>query len=117
VVPSEGVVRAPISGTVITVMKTGHAYGIRSSDGVEVLVHIGIDTVRLNGEGFVPAVARGDVVTVGEIIAEFDVDAVREAGFDPMTLVVVTNSKQITSIEPISAGAVSHGTPAVAITV
>ncbi|KQU07145.1 PTS beta-glucoside transporter subunit IIABC [Rhodococcus sp. Leaf7] len=117
VIPSEGVVRAPISGTVITVMKTGHAYGIRSSDGVEVLVHIGIDTVRMNGEGFVPSVARGDVVTVGEIIAEFDVDAVRAAGFDPMTLVVVTNSKQIASIEPISSGAVSHGTPAVAITV
>ena len=116
VVPSEGVVRAPISGTVITVMKSGHAYGIRSSDGVEVLVHIGIDTVRMNGEGFTPSVARGDIVTVGDIIAEFDVDAVRKAGFDPMTLVVVTNSKQLASIEPISSGAVSHGTPSIAIT-
>ncbi|WP_020111309.1 beta-glucoside-specific PTS transporter subunit IIABC [Rhodococcus sp. 114MFTsu3.1] len=117
VVPSEGVVRAPISGTVITAMKTGHAYGIRSSDGVEVLVHIGIDTVRMNGEGFTPSVARGDVVTAGDIIAEFDVTAVQKAGFDPMTLVVVTNSKQLASIESISSGAVSHGTPAIAITV
>ncbi|CCQ17980.1 Phosphotransferase system IIC component [Rhodococcus sp. AW25M09] len=117
VVPSEGVVRAPISGTIITAMKTGHAYGIRSSDGVEVLVHIGIDTVRMNGEGFTPSVARDDVVKAGDIIAEFDIEAVHKAGFDPMTLVVVTNSKQLASIEPIGSGAVSHGTPAIAITV
>ncbi|MBY4039169.1 PTS glucose transporter subunit IIA [Rhodococcus fascians] len=117
VTPKDGVVRAPISGTIVTVMKTGHAYGIRSAEGVEVLVHIGIDTVRMNGEGFTPSVARGDVVTVGDVIAEFDVAAVKEAGFDPMTLVVVTNSKQLASIEPISSGAVSHGTPAIAITV
>ncbi|MBM7244435.1 PTS glucose transporter subunit IIA [Rhodococcus fascians] len=117
VVPSEGVVRAPVSGTVITAMKTGHAYGIRSSDGVEVLVHIGIDTVRMNGEGFRPSVARGAVVNAGDILAEFDIEAVLKAGFDPMTLVVVTNSKQLASIELVSSGAVSHGTPAIAITV
>ncbi|MDR6910708.1 PTS system beta-glucosides-specific IIC component [Rhodococcus fascians] len=117
VTPTDGVVRAPITGTVVTVMKTGHAYGIRSAEGVEVLVHIGIDTVRMNGEGFTPAVAQGDRVTFGDIIAEFDVDAVQKAGFDPMTVVVVTNSKQLASIEPMSSGAVSHGTPSIAITV
>ncbi|GGG03185.1 PTS beta-glucoside transporter subunit EIIBCA [Rhodococcoides trifolii] len=117
VIPAEGVVRAPISGTVVTVMKTGHAYGIKSDDGVEVLVHIGIDTVRMNGEGFTPSVARGDKVTAGDVIADFDIAAVQEAGFDPMTLVVVTNSKQLASIEPIGSGAVTHGAPAIAVTV
>ncbi|MDI9893665.1 beta-glucoside-specific PTS transporter subunit IIABC [Rhodococcus sp. IEGM 1381] len=117
VIPSEGVVRAPISGTVVTVMKTGHAYGIKSAEGVEVLVHIGIDTVRMNGAGFTPRVARGDAVTAGDVIAEFDIAAVQQAGFDPMTLVVVTNSKQLASIETIGTGTVVHGSPAIAITV
>ena len=117
VVPSDGIVRSPISGTVVTLAKTGHAFGIKSSDGVEVLVHIGIDTVRMNGEGFSSSISRGDVVTAGDVIAEFDIEAVQRAGFDPMTLVVVTNSKNLGSIEPIGSGVVSHGTPAIAITV
>lgn len=117
VVPSVGIVRAPISGTVVTVAKTGHAYGIKSADGVEVLVHVGIDTVRMNGEGFSSSISRGDVVTAGDVIAEFDIEAVQRAGFDPMTLVVVTNSKNLGSIEPIGSGTVSHGTPAIAVTV
>lgn len=117
VIPSEGIVRAPISGTVVTVVKTGHAYGIKSSDGVEVLVHIGIDTVRMNGDGFTQSITRGDIVAAGDIIAEFDIAAVEKAGFDPMTLVVVTNSKQLASIEPIGSGVIAHGTPAIAITI
>lgn len=117
VVPSEGIVRAPMSGTVVTVAKTGHAYGIKSSDGVEVLVHIGIDTVRMNGVGFFSAISRGDIVAAGDVIAEFDTAAVQKAGFDPMTLVVVTNSKQLASVEPIGTGAIAHGTPAIAIAI
>ncbi|MGB3771911.1 MAG: beta-glucoside-specific PTS transporter subunit IIABC [Rhodococcus sp. (in: high G+C Gram-positive bacteria)] len=117
IVPTEGVARAPISGTVVTAMKSGHAYGLKSADGVEVLVHIGIDTVRMNGEGFTARVARGDEVNAGDVLAEFDIDAIRRAGFDPMTLVVVTNSATFSAVVSADAGDVQHGGPAIAVTV
>ncbi|MGV8872574.1 MAG: beta-glucoside-specific PTS transporter subunit IIABC [Rhodococcus sp. (in: high G+C Gram-positive bacteria)] len=115
IVPTEGVVYSPITGTVMTAMKTGHAYGIKSADGVEVLVHIGIDTVRMNGEGFRAIVSQGDSVIAGDILAEFDVAAVEQAGFDPMTLVVVTNSAHLGSVDVLATGTIAHGTPAIVV--
>jgi PTS system beta-glucosides-specific IIC component len=115
IVPTDGHVYAPISGTVKAAMKSGHAYGIKSPGGVEVLVHIGIDTVQLDGRGFRPAVTRGDHVNAGDLLAVVDLDVVAEAGYDPTTLVVVTNTAQLAGVAPIAQGAVTHGTPAVTV--
>ena len=115
IVPTDGHIYAPISGTVKAAMKSGHAYGIKSPDGVEVLVHIGIDTVQLDGRGFSPAVTRGDHVKAGDLLAVVDLETVAEAGYDPTTLVVVTNTAQLTGVAPVAQGTVTHGQPAVTV--
>jgi len=109
IVPEEDRVYSPIAGTVQAVMKTGHAYGIKSDDGVEVLVHIGIDTVQMKGEGFASAVARGDRVEAGQLLATVDRAKVLEAGYDTTTLMVVTNTKDLTAVVPLSEGRLTHG--------
>ncbi|MFW6186535.1 MAG: beta-glucoside-specific PTS transporter subunit IIABC [Actinomycetota bacterium] len=115
IVPTDGHVYAPVSGTVKAAMKSGHAYGIKSPGGVEVLVHIGIDTVQLDGRGFTPAVTRGDHVQAGDLLAVVDLDVVAEAGYDPTVLVVVTNTAQLADVVPVAQGAVTHGLPAVTV--
>lgn len=115
IVPSDGRVYAPISGTIKAAMKSGHAYGIKSPDGVEVLVHIGIDTVQLDGRGFTPAVNRGDHVQAGDLLAVVDLDTVAAAGYDPITLMVITNTAQLTEVAPVSDAAITHGQPAVTV--
>lgn len=90
VVPSEGRAYAPIAGKVVSAMP--HAYGVQGDDGVEVLVHIGIDTVGLKGAGFTPRVAQGQQVGAGDVLADFDVEAIRAAGYDPITVLVVTRT-------------------------
>jgi PTS system beta-glucosides-specific IIC component len=117
IVPADGHVYAPISGTVKAAMKSGHAYGIKSDDGVEVLVHIGIDTVQLEGRGFSPAVTRGDQVQAGDLLAVVDLDVVAEAGYDPTVLMVITNTGQLTGVVPVAQGVVTHGQPAVTVEV
>ena len=108
-------VLAPIEGTVVTAMASGHAYGIKSDQGVEVLVHIGIDTVQLNGRGFAPAVQRGQHVRPGDLLAEVDLKVINEAGYDPTTVVVITNSAQLTSVETAAAGTVEQGRPVLTV--
>ncbi|MEX5272143.1 beta-glucoside-specific PTS transporter subunit IIABC [Kocuria sabuli] len=115
IVPTDGHIYAPISGTVKAAMKSGHAYGIKSPGGVEVLVHIGIDTVQLDGRGFSPAVTRGDQVKAGDLLAVVDLETVAAAGYDPTTLVVVTNTAQLTGVVPVARGVVVHGQPAVTV--
>lgn len=115
IVPTDGHIYAPVSGTVKAAMKSGHAYGIKSPGGVEVLVHIGIDTVQLDGRGFSPAVSRGDHVNAGDLLAVVDLDVVAEAGYDPTTLVVVTNTAQLAGVVPVAQGTVTHGQPAVTV--
>lgn len=115
IVPVDGHVYAPISGIVKAAMKSGHAYGIKSADGVEALVHIGIDTVQLDGHGFTPAVTRGDHVNAGDLLAVVDLNVVSAAGYDPTTLVVITNTAQLTAVVPVAQGAVTHGVPAVTV--
>ncbi|MHA7220397.1 beta-glucoside-specific PTS transporter subunit IIABC [Arthrobacter sp. MDT1-48-3] len=115
IVPANGHIYAPISGTVRAAMKSGHAYGIKSASGVEVLVHIGIDTVKLNGRGFSAAVTRGDHVNAGDLLAVVDLDVVAKAGYDPTTLVVITNTAQLANVIPVAQGTVTHGQPAVTV--
>lgn len=100
---------APVSGTVATVAKTGHAYGIKTDDGVEILVHVGIDTVKMKGEGFTPAVEKKQRITAGEPLVNVDFGAVRDAGYDTTVVMTVTNSKQLTKVERISDGTTTSG--------
>ncbi len=102
VIPSEGKAYAPIAGTLITVMP--HAFGIRGADGLEVLVHVGLDTVELKGVGFTPAVKQGDTVTAGQLLTTFDIDAIKAAGYNPITLMIVTNSASYSHVVPLSDG-------------
>ncbi|MDO4716980.1 MAG: beta-glucoside-specific PTS transporter subunit IIABC [Propionibacteriaceae bacterium] len=92
IVPSSGTVVAPVSGELVVVMDTGHAYGLRTDEGVEVLVHVGIDTVSLKGAGFVPKAAKGDRVNAGDVLALADLEAIKAAGYDTTTVLVVTST-------------------------
>ena len=113
--PTSGRVVAPASGKLITVAKTGHAFGLKTADGVELLVHVGIDTVKMAGDGFKVVVARGDQVEAGDLLAEVDLDAVRAAGYDTTTIVTVTNTKKMAAVTPLVGRDVSSGDPVIGV--
>lgn len=115
ILPSDGHIYSPISGTVKAAMKTGHAFGIKSDDGVEVLVHIGIDTVQLDGKGFTAAAKRGDQVKAGDLLAIVDLEEVAKAGYDLTTLLLITNTAQLSNVVPVGHGDITLGAPAVAV--
>lgn len=91
ILPKEGKLYSPVSGEVSSVAETLHAYGFSSDDGLEVLVHVGLDTVALKGEGFCTHVQAGDRVKVGDLVAEIDLDLLRSRGINPITPVVICN--------------------------
>ncbi|MGV3243932.1 PTS sugar transporter subunit IIA [Staphylococcus sp. 11261D007BR] len=97
--PSEGMVVSPIEGVVDNVFPTKHAIGLKADNGLEVLVHIGIDTVQLNGEGFDILVNSGDRVSVGDELVQFDVDYVTDNAKSIVSPVILTNSDQTSSID------------------
>lgn len=109
IVPSDGTVVAPVDGELVSVAESGHAFGLSTADGVEVLVHVGIDTVRMQGEGFAVAVSKGQRVAVGDVLVTVDLDAVRAAGYDTTTLLTVVNAPSLTSVSPRPAGTVVAG--------
>ena len=115
IVPSDGRVVAPASGTVVTAMDSGHAYGIKTDDGVEVLIHVGLDTVNLKGEGFTPKVSAGERVGRGEPLVDADLKVIRDAGYDPTTILVVTNTASLGAVVPIVDGEVTTSTTVVEI--
>ncbi|MFC9709360.1 beta-glucoside-specific PTS transporter subunit IIABC [Paenibacillus sp. NPDC056933] len=97
--PSEGRVVSPINGTVFSLSKSGHAIGLVSDTGAEMLIHIGIDTVKLKGQFFSPKVQAGAKVAVGDVLMEFDREQIEKAGYTTITPVIITNMHQYESIE------------------
>ena len=98
--PADSEVVAPVSGVLQTVAETGHAFGIKTDDGVEVLVHVGIDTVKMNGEGFDVKVKANEHVNAGDTLVVVDFDKVKEAGYSTTTLMTVLNTVAFASVAP-----------------
>lgn len=114
--PTEGTIGSPITGTIIAAPHSGHAFGIRGDNGLEVLVHVGIDTVKLEGNGFQPQVTVGDHVAVGQPLVNVSLATIAEAGYKATTLVIITNSKKLGQFQRFeSAGTVVAGEPVIAL--
>ncbi|CYV54266.1 PTS transporter subunit EIIC [Streptococcus suis] len=107
--PTEGVVYAPADAEVTIAFETGHAYGLKTASGAEILIHIGIDTVSMNGNGFEKLVAAGDKVKAGDAIAKFDAAKIAEAGLDDTTMIIVTNTADFAEVSPLAEGTITHG--------
>lgn len=107
--PETGEVIAPFAGTVSAVM--GHAIGLECDNGLELLIHVGIDTVNLNGKGFDSKVVQGDHVEAGALLMKFDISLIREAGYPAVTPVIVTNSDEYAKVSGIAEGSVNQREP------
>ena len=107
--PSEGVVYAPADAEVTIAFATGHAYGLKTANGAEILIHVGIDTVSMNGDGFDQKVAQGDKVKAGDVLGTFDTAKIAATGLDDTTMVIVTNTADYASVTPVAEGTVAKG--------
>ena len=107
--PTEGVVYAPADAEVTIAFATGHAYGLKTANGAEILIHVGIDTVSMNGEGFDQKVSQGSKVKAGDIIGTFDSAKIAAAGLDDTTMVIVTNTADYASVTLVAEGTVAKG--------
>ncbi|MCU1446767.1 glucose PTS transporter subunit IIA [Cryobacterium sp.] len=114
--PTEDTVYAPAAGKVLVAQPTGHAFGLRLDSGVEMLIHVGIDTVNLAGKGFDVKVKAGDRVDEGTALVTFDRAIIEAAGYSLVTPVLVTNPKKFGSIDPAASGQVSVGSPLITVT-
>lgn len=110
IIPDQGVVTAPFDGTIILIAETLHAFGIRSADGLELLVHIGIDTVKRKGEGFHSSVTAGSEVRRGDTVIEFDYKRFLEEQADMTTMMILTNANEY-NIEGMRRDGVTDGKP------
>lgn len=114
--PTEGKVFSPTNGVVSTIFPTGHAVGITSDEGVEILIHIGINTVELEGKHYLSHVKQGDQVNRGDILVSFDIDKIKDAGYDLITPIIITNSNKFKEITPIRVESVQPNDPLIKIT-
>ncbi|GGB06061.1 PTS glucose transporter subunit IIA [Macrococcus hajekii] len=112
--PSEGIVVAPIDGEVINVFPTKHAIGLKAANGVEVLIHVGLETVAMNGEGFTTKVNVGDKVSVGDELLEFDINLIKEKAASTISPVIITNGEVVESFDLVAQGQLDRGQTRVA---
>lgn len=115
IVPSEGKVVSPVDGTVTTIFPTLHAIGITSDEGVEILIHIGLDTVQLEGKGFKGMVKDGDKITKGQVLIEFDIDYITKEGYCLETPVLVTNADNYLDVISENKDTVNYGESIISI--
>ena len=108
--PSKGVVYALADAEIAIAFPTGHAYGLKTDNGAEILIHVGIDTVSMNGEGFEAKVSQGDRVKAGDVIGTFDSEAIAANGLDDTTMVIITNTMDYAEVTPIATGSVTNKT-------
>ena len=99
IAPTKGVVVAPCDGTISTVAESKHAIGISTDTGLELLIHVGVDTVKMNGDGFSPAVAEGDTVKKGDLLLNFDIDKIKKAGYSDTVVFLLTNSDDFNEVK------------------
>ena len=109
VVPASGSVVSPVNGRVLSVFPTRHAVGIVDENGVELLIHIGIDTVKLEGKYFTAHVKEGDMVKTGDLLVEFDPKAVMAEGYDTTITLLITNSQEFLDVLSAKAGSIKAG--------
>jgi PTS system, glucose subfamily, IIA component len=109
IIPEDNNIYSPISGTVSSVFPTGHAIGITADKGLEVLVHMGLDTVELNGKPFDAKVKQGQKINKGDLLSSMDVDAVKDSGRDSVVVIVYTNMNLTSDVPEISSQSVQHG--------
>lgn len=106
--PESNVIVSPIDGEVVTVLASKHAIGLKTASGVELLIHVGIDTVNLKGDGFEVLVKEGDSVTRGQMLMTVDFDKIKQAGYDETVIMVVTNSNEFKEIQPVLGSALAE---------
>lgn len=114
-VPSEGKVYAPVDGEVTTFFPTGHAIGLQSDGGAEVLIHVGMDTVKLDGKGFTPKVSQGSRVKKGDLLLEFDLDLIKKEGYSTVTPMIITNTDDYAEVVPANVRSIRKGDMAIRI--
>lgn len=107
--PTDGKIYSPVAGTVTTVFPTKHAIGITTDNNLEILVHLGIDTVELKGEPFEVAVKQGDIVKQDDYLASMNTELITAENYDDTVIVVYTNMDVIKSVSDVSAGDMTHG--------
>lgn len=108
--PEEGILYAPVDGEISAIFETGHAIGMTTKEGVEVLMHIGINTVEMNGNGFLKKVKEGQMVSKGDVLIEFDIDKILKAGYDLTTMMIISNTDNYSTIESLTLGDVKKDT-------
>lgn len=111
IIPSDNKVIAPFAGEVASLFRTKHAISLLSNNGIEVLIHVGIDTVKLDGKLFTAHVKVGDKVQPGDLLLEFDRQAIIDAGYDLATPVIITNSDEYREVTIVAATSVNAGAP------
>ena len=109
VLPVEGKIYAPADGEISLVFDTLHAVSMTTEDGVEILIHVGLDTVMLKGEGFTAHVATGDRVKKGDLLLTVDLDALKNAGYDTLTPMVICNTDDYADVQPLEVKEVEAG--------
>ena len=95
ITPTKGELYAPVDGRIEMVYNSHHALGMKTADGIEILFHIGIDTVNMEGKGFEVLVQEQEQVAKGDLLVRFDIDKIKDAGFDPTTMIIITNPKNV----------------------